>query len=250
MAYVYDFEKRFSGEVKPVTSLLDVMEAYISDPKAYDIDGFCTKYRVTRSQLASRVKSSKTSHPELYKNFNEARNANKIKFRRILESNIDKIAYGILTGQTVEGNEFNVLEFYKLLPFIGKDFYAEMRYLMNDFDDLKEFQKVRQSYCSTKKELGDFTPCSYSDNFNVFVQTLRPTFANIISQYMAENKIRSVNPIHRVSFINGCKNSPLSTISEEECLQIFAYMDENNYPCILEVFDRLKEEKVNSRTRK
>lgn len=248
--YVFDFEKR-SGEKSSVNlTTVELMEAYISDPESYKTEEFCFKHQIPKSKLGVKANNVKENHKELFDLFIQTKLRNKVINRRIIESNIDEIILGIIYGSTSDGEPFTVNEFYKRLPFIGSDFYQEFRSLVMSFPDLKDGQKIKQDYCNRKRENGDYSPLSYSDNFNILVELLRPKYASIVSKYIKENNIVRVNPIHRIAFINGCKNNPASTITEEECIQIFSYMDEKGYPCILEVFNNLKQTKEKARVRK
>lgn len=247
--YIFDFQNRPKFENNGKLSSVDLIMLYINDPNSFDLDNFCLRYRIPKNMFTAKTSSAKIYHKELYESFIKAREENKLKYRKMLEDLVEQILTGIKTGLTVDQREFNVYEFYKLLPFIGKDFSSEMRCLSKDFDDL-DFQTSRQIYCLSQHRCST-SPCTYADNFMIFVMTIckDPTDVEIIKQYMIDNGINKINPIHRVSIINAC-NEYNTEITREECEEIFAYMDQMGYPCILEVYYRLKEEKINSRKRK
>ena len=223
-----------------------IIKAYVSDPCSYDFDEFSAKYKVSREIFRAALLRIKNHDEDLYAKYLEVFNNNKTKRLVMPIYSINQIIEGITTGKTIDGNKFDKLEFYKLAPFKNKSSIDyEVKGIAEDFPKLQLFKKLKQEYV---KEEGKSNSYSYADNLYLFTRCFSEEQSKILKDWMDKNNIKNLTPIHRASTVN-CyyKSNNEEFFKMEDANEIFDIIEENNYPKIYEVYNILKEEKINKK---
>ena len=232
-----------------------IINAYIEDGISYDQNAFFLRYRIDLSIFLACVTRIKTHDKELYAKYLEAVNNNKTRRLVMPIYSINQIIEGITTGKTIDGNKFDIYEFYRLVPFKGKDIDDEVRFISKDFPKLLIFKNLKQELVNKKREeaikQGKETPklgCTYAENLYLFTRCFSKRQADILKDYMEKNNVKNLTPIHRASTVNFYFNTPDDAeFNMNDAINIFDTMDEMNLPYYREVYNLLKEENLNKK---
>lgn len=226
-----------------------IVNAYIFDSCSYDLDQFYKRYNIDREIFTSCVSRIKNNAPELYEKYLEALKNNKMKRLVMPIYDINQIVEGITTGKTIDGNNFDKYEFYRLAPFKDKDFDKEIRYISEDYPKLLIFKKLKQVY--KRRVDAEHKVCTYADNLYLFTLCFSQDKADILRKWMEENNIKNLTPIHRASTVN-CYSSDSSDepFNRDDANELFDVIEEKGYPRIREVYNMLKEDKIKSKLTK
>lgn len=196
---------------------------------------------------------------ELLKQFNEKRK--KQKYYAIIYT-FKNIAYGIKTGRLFDGTPFDLLEFWKLVPF------KYSKGIKKDFDEFAEINP--QIY---------FRANNFFGQVENFVNATMPNESKIILGYMRENHIYSyryvsekqirkmysgieiiVNNIYglptRISnpeqALNKINNNQLDSIANRDTFtskdvdNVLEYMRLHKLPSLIEVFKLVQDKYIKS----
>lgn len=224
----------------------EYLKEYINSKDTVYANDFCKEIGVTPSYFKGCIKEVKISNPELYNKFKEVNMAARLGQPIAC---LQAIAEGIQSGKTLDGREFNVLEFYKLAPFKNVDFHQEMIQLINAYPKLAKIHMIRKAISSTKYDMG-LVKNSWSEDLYCFAQCISSDLAKTLRLYMIENKIANITPIGQASIVNVYKGvTDKNTFNERDAKNIFKYMERNNLPKCLEVYNILKDSIVESKTR-
>ena len=214
--------------------------AYINDSCSYDSNEFFKKYKTNLPTFRRCVLKVKKHAPELYKEYLYVEGINKERRLAVPIYNINSIIEGIQTGKTYDGNDFDIFEFYKLTPF-KNNIDRDLRSLEKDFTKLNVLRAYKTIYCKWNNKHS----LNYAENLYLFTKCFNENGAEVLKQWMDDNGIKNITPIHRASTINyyyGTPEDAAYTMSDAE--EIFDTMEEKNYPKIKEIYDILKDRKI------
>lgn len=250
------FEKAKAEErfLLPQSNYLDaryIVNAYINDSISYDKPVFLQRYKIQDAEFRSCLARVKTNAPELYKEYLKVADANETKRLVLPIYAINNIIEGITSGKTIEGNNFDVYEFYKLAPFQGKDMDYEIRVLSEKFPGLAKYKKAKQrlnNYKRANRGANVLFYNTYSENLFLFVYCFNLKQAIILKKWMKENDIKNLTPIYKGSTVNFYnENTETDIFNREDAEAIFDIMDKRELPYYQEVYTRLKEAKIKNK---
>ena len=216
-----------------------VIEAYINDECSYDLDKFLLRYKVTYRAFKVCVDKIKEYDSDLYAKYLEASKNNMTKRLVFPIYSINSILEGIKTGKTVDNKKLDALEFYRIAPFVNKDFDNEMRALIGAYPKLYKIKQL-------KSELGRHNgrPSTYAENLYLFTKCFNDTDAEILKTWMEENNVRNLTPIHRAATCNVYASNVDENFTLEDANSVFDTMEEEGYPKVREVFELFKKDKI------
>lgn len=225
----------------------EYLKNYLNSSDLVYTNDFCKEVGITPSYFNGCISEVKDSNPELYTKFKEVNMAARLGQPIAC---LEAICEGIKSGKTLDGKEFNVLEFYKLAPFKNVDFHLEMVQLIKAYPKLAKIHMIRKAVCSTKYDMG-LVKNSWSEDLYCFAQCISSEMAKTLRLYMVENNIANITPIGEASIVNVYKGVTDKTVfNESDAKKIFKYMERNNLPKCLEVYNILKNAITESKTRK
>lgn len=216
------------------------VKAYIYDPESYDMELFCKKHGINKNLFSRCVTKVKNNSPELYNKYVEKFECNKTTRIAVPVNRIYSIVEGIKTGKTSTGEEFDIYEFYKLVPFKFKNFDLEIRQMSENEPKLLQIKSYKQmNHIEGRTN-------SFADNIYFFAKcTLNEEKADLLRDWMKENNVRNLTPIHRASTVNCYANgSKESYFSMDDADELFDIMKDRDYPEIYEIYNLLKKERI------
>lgn len=243
-------EKKLSGR--------RLIELYIED-KNTNTELFCKNIGINPTVFKSRISDVRFRDQQLYKEYLNSCRLKKLASYNFIELSLRELIYGIMSGKTMDGKDFSINDFYRLAPLKFVDFDREiLSFIKSDAEgipDLYVFKYTKQDYLKYKYRISGQRPnCTYADNLIIFAATLvrlnrlSRTEASMLRKYINDNNITTITPISKISFINGCIDN--CEFTTDDATKVFKYMEKNNYPCIFEIFNQLKCDKINSRKRR
>ena len=243
-------EEKFLIKIDRNIDSREVIGKYITSNCSYDLPAFYEEAGISKKTFDCCVKRIEHHDEELYAAYLEKVEQNKVARLAMPLYQIEQIVNGIKEGKTFDGNDFNLYEFYKLVPFKGKDIDREVLAIYNSdperFANLLKYKALKQM-CSAQRS---YRPWSYVDNIYLFTRLFNVEHANILRQYMEDNNIKGITPIYRAATVNCYINSSDPSFTMDDANEIFDTMEEKGYPKIKEVYDLLKQEKLNKKNNK
>lgn len=179
-----------------------VIKNYIDYDRNYLKQEFFSKIGITEEEYNYCVRLIEFLNPILYKDLVESLSDSNDRRMFNLDKTFLNLEFGIRNGILHDGTPFNILEFYKRIPF--KNSGANFRNKVFDF-----MQRVYGRNSSTFKIIGAYI---YQNNIG--------TMKYVSREYNIKNKM----------IINGIE------ITAEIVNDVFDYMDINNLPKINEVY--------------
>ncbi len=108
-----------------------VIKAFLADDKSCFKNRFIKSLGINQETFEYCEKLVHFLNPVLYKEYQECVSENNKKRAYEMDMTIKDLAKGINTGYLEDGTEFNILEFYKRVPF--KRYEGKFVYTLNDF---------------------------------------------------------------------------------------------------------------------
>lgn len=179
-----------------------VIKNYVEYDRNYLKQEFFSKIGITEEEYNYCVKLIEFLNPVLYKELVESLSDSNDRRMFNLDKTFLNLEFGIRNGVLHDGTTFDILEFYKRIPF--KNSGANFRNKVFDF-----MQRIYGRTSSTFKTIGAYI---YQNNIGAMKYVSR--------EYNIKNKM----------IINGIE------ITEDIVNDIFDYMDINNLPKIYEVY--------------
>lgn len=117
-----------------------VIEAFISDDRNYQRGRFFRITRINRKIFDYCVELIKFLNPNLYQEYLEAQKQSQENKINNMKSNIYMLAMAIETGHFPDGSKYDILDFFRFVPFIesGFNFARDLKEFMLSCDDLDE----------------------------------------------------------------------------------------------------------------
>lgn len=115
-----------------------VITTFINDDRNYQRGRFFRVTNTNRKTFAYCEEVIRFLNPRLYKEYLEARKISEVKKKYNMKANINLIARGIETGHLADGSEFDILDFYRFIPFkeSGLKFARDLKIFMSDSEGL------------------------------------------------------------------------------------------------------------------
>ena len=221
-----------------------IINAFIFDYYSYDLDEFCKRYNITKYVFKKCVLKVKNLDEKLYQDYLNVEANNKVKRLVIPIQSINSIIEGIKTGTTLEDNKFDVLEFYKIAPFKGKDINSELSKLEKDYPKLNKVRQYKSEYYREHNKSG----LTYAEMLYLFTKSFNEKDSVVLKEWLDANNIKNITPVGRASVVNVYYNSPDETgFGMDDANSIFDYMEDNGYPKIREVYEILKSRCINNK---
>lgn len=220
-----------------------IIEAYINDECSYDIDKFITRYRITYRAFKACVEKIKEHDSALYAKYLETSKNNITKRLVFPIYSINSILEGIKTGKTVDNRKLDALEFYRIAPFTNKDFDNEMRALIEYYPKL---YKIKLMKSELKRDNSRVVGCTFAENLYLFTKCFNENDAELLKTWMEEHNIKNLTPIHRASTCNVYASNIDNNFTVEDANSVFDTIEEVGYPKVREVFELLKQNKINN----
>lgn len=228
-----------------------IINAYIFDTISYDLDIFLERYKINKTTFDTCVSRIKNNDEELYAKYLNKVKSNKVAQLVVPIHKINNIVEGITSGKTIEGNKFDIYEFYKLAPFRDKDFDKEVRLLSKDYSRLNKYSIAKRNLFRVKKQKDSSFKqygCTYAEKLYLFVYCYDVKKAAILKKWMEDNNVKNLTPIHKgatLNFYNRVSENDIFT--KEDAENIFETMDQRGLPYLQEVYSSLKKEKTNKK---
>ena len=233
----------------------NIIKAYIYDDECIDMQDFYAKYGLNKQLFSAALTKISKADKELHHMYLKAKTEKEKARRNDPFDRINQMVAGIITGQTADGDEFDVLDFYKLAPFKGKvidgkDFEMGVRAaLVNRPVQLYNWQMTKKNYRKAILKRNKKSTFNYAENLVIFtMSTMGPKHASILKKYMEENNISTITPIFKAA--TTCRYSLVpedAEFNKEDAEDVFDIMEASDYPKALEVFNILKEERIAAR---
>lgn len=189
-----------------------VIKTYLTDDKSYLKNSFLKSLGIDSETFQYCEKLIQFLNPLLYKQYQECISENNKKRAFAIGMTIRSLAYGINTGYLKDGTEFNLLEFYKRVPF--KECEAKFVSSLKDF-----------IWRNIGNETGIYTT---------------------ISSYLKKNNISKMTPINETELVETKMICKGIVITPEIVHNIFRYMKVNKLPKVMSVYSILITKYVNN----
>lgn len=223
-----------------------IINAYVNDNYSYDLEKFFKRYNIHKKLFDVCVNRVKLYDKDLYEKYLATVESNKTKRLVMPIYSINSILEGIETGKTIEGKKFDIFEFYKIAPFLDKDFDDEMRKISKDFPKLAKFKILKRDLAIASDHKQRIT---YADNLYLFTKCFNESQAETLRTWMDDNCVKNLTPIHRATTVN-CYKEVNEEFNREDANTVFDMIEEIGYPKTREVFDLLKMEIINKKSDK
>ncbi len=197
-----------------------IISSYINFNDSSFINVFLDTYGIDKDTFDFCLRAIMENDPILYSKYQEKCAENRTTRIKEVKMRIEEIANGIQTGFLSDGRKFDVLEFFRIFPFVDGPSTNE---ILTDFGS--KYNHLTKNIIRSKYFL--------EENF--------PQYSDIIHKYMAQNKINNgsgktfldtyrrldIGEIYRTRhIINGRE------ITDEDKDKVLSYLKENNIPLI------------------
>lgn len=189
-----------------------VIKKYIEDTESYKTSEFLINLSISEDLFKRYVKTVENINPILYQEYlNKLEENKKVRFYANKES-INSLATAINTGILENGEEFNLLEFLKRIPFLrSKNFVEKLIEFMKRNNTKEEFDTIMK-YMSQNRLFDKNLPNTlnikrlYDEKTIVNGREITKEDNDIILEYMKKNRypmIRKVYILIRKEYLNG-----------------------------------------------
>lgn len=200
-----------------------VIKAFLEDDKSCFKNRFIKSLGINQETFEYCEELVHFLNPVLYKEYQECVSENNKKRTYKMAMTIKNLAKGINTGYLEDGTEFNILEFYKRVPF--KRYEGKFVYTLNDFIKrnmgnekgiystingyLKDNNITRMSSVSEEK--------LNESNTTFKGVKLTPEIIHNVFRYMKVNRLPEVKAVYRIVLNMYINNEiDLSLLDEQE----------------------------------
>lgn len=220
-------------EVKEYVKYYDyarfVINMYIEDEKGYMFDEFLESIGINRKIFNYCIKVINELDVDLYRKYEKKHKENIIRKYMTYKEIFESIINGIKTGYLIDKTPFDLVEFWKNIPFINCEVAVE---------EFREFKTIDE-------ELEIRAP-GYLQKIINFVKATTPEEQPTIRQFIAENKLGK--NIERISLekLNEYKSIVNDKeITEEDNKKIINYMTNNDIPLIKNAYVAVRTKYIN-----
>lgn len=225
---------KYFEEVKEYIKYYDyakfIINKYIEDESNYMFDNFLESVGINRTIFNYCTKVVEELDVDLYKKYEIVHKENIIRKYIEYKENLENIIIGIKTGKLIDGKNFDLVSFWKNIPFTDSKVAVEE---FKDFKTIEEDLELRAP--------------GYLQKIRNFVKITIPAGLPTLNQFIFENKI-SVN-IRKVdleklnsyrSIVNG------KEITKDDNNKIINYMINNNIPLIESAYVAVRNKYLNN----
>lgn len=216
-----------------------IIDAYISSDMSFNMYAFLEQTEINDTTFKSCLNTIKIIDPKLYQRYEEkAFGENyKLKYKANINA-LKNIECGIRTGGVLDGTEFDILEFWKRIPF---------KYSKGKKTDFLEFKKLNPYIYFHSNDF-------YKQIENFTRATMSSEESKTILKYMKDNNIKDYRYISADELRK--KYSGTTTIinwdtkerkkfSSEDFENVIYYMKNNKYPFLIKVFTIAQQKYIN-----
>lgn len=220
-----------------------VILSYIQSEESYDISRFLKTLNITLDYFCFCVDTIKKNDITLNLEYEKKEKNNRMKshYNNIIV--LKDIAFAIKNGFFMDGTEFNLLEFWKRIPFKNRDFYEQISENM-DINPLIKYSPM------------------FITRVNNFTSVLLPEEGKVIANFAKNNKISQSTCItelelryfcggeRRIIHENKDENGNVTGITdiilnEEDLENMILYMRINDLPFLIQVFQLVEKKYIN-----
>ena len=219
-----------------------IVNAYLTKNNSHINNFFFGDMNIDEEIFNYCVKIIKLVNPILYHKY-ESKKVDNIRKRYDERVNsLKEISTGIKTGKLSDGTQFDILQFWKLVPF---------KYFRGLQMELREYKKY------VNPAISQLPDSSFYKNIRNFVSDTLPEETDIILKYMCKNKAFSFRYTTLDEMVNNQKNiitqkkkmanGELVDIDfkTDDVVNIFKYINYYKLPPLVQVYSVLKERYIN-----
>lgn len=196
-----------------------IINEYINDPLSYRLSYFLDKFGIDSETFLFCIETIKNLDYDLFDKYSNKYEKDKEQRFNTLLYTMKNIINGIKTGYLFDGTEFNELEFWRIIPFINRD------YGNNELDDLKEIDCKVTRHNSFTERVRDFT------------LHFLPNDHHYICEYLRDNKIQERSILYFDDNIYTNVNIVINDriVTKNDITLVINYIKNNNLPRIRRV---------------
>lgn len=207
-----------------------IVTEYINDDSAYMIDEFLDRYGINRKIFDKCVRVLEELDVDLYNRyiFKEKDNITRkyMEYREIFED----IIHGIKTNKLNDGTDFDIIEFWKRVPFINSKIATY---------EFADFKKIDSNLDSKSQ--------GFKHKVKSFVEITQPKETELIKEFLIKHKIGT--GIIKLDLIN-LNSNPYKiadiSLTVNEINKIVNYMISNDIPLIRNAYIAVVEKYLNN----
>lgn len=216
-----------------------VIKTYISDDKSYLKNKFLEDLGISEEIFRYCEELIRFLNPVLYGQYQECVSNNNKKRSWAIARTIRDLTKGINTGTLEDGTKFDLLEFYKRVPFkeYGKDFVPTLKdYIYRNFTYDKGVYYAINTYLY-QNQISRITPASESVLIKTSVSykglSLTPEIIHNVFRYMKINGLPIIMGVYRIVLDKYINNEIDFSLLDEQEKQLERIQNSYNNPYTL-----------------
>lgn len=216
-----------------------VIEAFIEDDKSYNINAFFNRMGITKEEFNFCVEAIKILDLGLFNLYEEKlKNEDVKKYYANIEA-FRNIAHGIKTGYLLDGRVYDILDFWRLVPFIIP--HNEEHKTKLEFDNYKKINPKIYYSCKFLTKIDYFTRATSLEDNKVIMKYVHDNKLYDYN-YFWDGTIRKAHIGMTISYktVNPKNKKDITvrqkTLTEEDLNNILEYIKVNELPNIMQVF--------------
>lgn len=211
-----------------------VIESYIEYSNSYNIINFLEEMGINQEIFDFCIETIKELDLELYNEYVRKKNIN-IK-NNYLESvyNLKDIVNGIKTGYLFDGTNFNLLEFFKRVPFKYIDVYRK------EYDEFMNINSGIKDAGRFGSRLLSFSKVIVADDYNLIKEYVSLNEIQYVN-YVDNDKLKEIYSGIKITVVNNGRKESI-ILNDEIIDKLYLYMVYNKLPLLSQVFNIVKNE--------